>query len=125
MNNKMTEITNKEIESFHVNGFLIMKGFYDKNEINEIRTWVYDYAGRKSDEWESGKEMAYFETSKNDGTRILARIENFLEFHEGFKNLMNSKKLMNCVESLLGKKAVLFKEKSNFKKPGGGGFKPH
>ena len=121
----MVELTDKEIESFHNNGFLIIRGFYDQNEIKEIRNWVYDYADRKPDEWESGKEMAYFETSKNDGTRILARIENFLEFHGGFKNLVNSKKLTDCVESLLGKKAVLFKEKINFKKPGGGGFKPH
>ena len=121
----MEDIKDKELKSFHKNGFLIIKEFYDKNEIEKIRSWVYDYADKKPEEWESGKEMAYFETSKNDGTRILARIENFSEHHEGFKNLMNSEKLMKCVEGLLGNKAVLFKEKINFKKPGGGGFRPH
>ena len=34
-------------------------------------------------------DLLDYETSKNDGTRILARIENFLEHHEGFKNLMS------------------------------------
>jgi ectoine hydroxylase-related dioxygenase (phytanoyl-CoA dioxygenase family) len=121
----MQYFTNEEIASFNKNGFLIKRGFYDKNEIEEIRNWVYDYADRKPEEWESGKEMAYFETSKKDGTRILARIENFSEYHKGFKNLINSKRLMKYVEALLGNKAIIFKEKINFKKPGGGGFRPH
>jgi len=121
----MQVLTNKEIEDFNRYGFLIKKEFYDKNEIKEIRNWVYDYADKKLEEWESGKEMAYYETSKNDGTRILARIENFVDFHNGFKNLANSERLLGCIENILQEKPILFKEKINFKKPGGGGFRPH
>jgi len=118
-------LTDKEIEDYKRHGFLIKREFYDKTEIEEIRNWVYNYADKKPEEWESGKEMAYYETSKNDGTRILARIEDFVDFHNGFKNLVNSDRLMGCVEKILQEEPLLFKEKINFKKPGGGGFRPH
>ena len=121
----MQILTEDEIKSFKKNGFLIKRSFFTENEIEEIRNWVYDYADKKIEDWEPGKEMAYYETSKNDGTRILARIENFIDFHQGFKKLASSEKIVQCVEDLFGKKAILFKEKINFKKPGGGGFRPH
>ncbi len=121
----MQYLTNEEIENFNKNGFLIKRNFYDENKIAEIHSWVYDYADKKLEDWESGKEMAYYETSKNDGTRILARLENFIDFHKGFQNLANSEGLMGCVNDLLVDKPILFKEKINFKKPGGGGFRPH
>ena len=57
----MNEVTDEQIESFHKNGFLVMKGFYDQNEINEIRGWVYDYANRKSNEWIAGNLSYHLE----------------------------------------------------------------
>ncbi len=118
-------ISNLELNEYQQNGFVFKKNFFDNNEIFTIRKWVYDYAERKPEDWENGKEMAYYETSKNDKTRILARIEKFVDYHEGFKKLVNSRALIECVDTLLGEPSILFKEKINFKKPGGGGFHPH
>mgnify|MGYP005634734169 FL=1 len=121
----MSMISNEDIQNFENDGFLIKKNFFDKTRINEIRNWVYEYMDKQIDDWEFGKEMAYYETSKKDGTRILARIEKFVDYHNGFKNLVESKQVTDCVDALMGESSVFFKEKINFKKAGGGGFNPH
>ena len=69
---------------------MIKRNFFDETKINQIRNWVYEYADKQVDDWEMGKEMAYYETSKKDGTRILARIEKFIDYHNGFQNLVKS-----------------------------------
>ena len=46
-----------------------------------------------------------------------------MPFHAGFEEL--STVLKHPVGQLLGEEATLFKEKINFKMPGGDGFKPH
>src|SRR5262249_14218570 len=58
------------------------------------------------------------------GERILQRIENFCPFHPGFAALCHDKLLAGASE-LFAEPAVLFKDKINYKLPGGGGFKPH
>ena len=51
------------------------------------------------------------------------RIENIAPFHDGFHTMTEA--LKAPVAQLLGESATLFKEKINFKMPGGGGFAPH
>lgn len=72
-----------------------------------------------------GKWMKYYENSLKDGTRILNRIENFLPYHKELDELVNGKWMQGMVSQLFGEEAVLYKEKINFKLPGGEGFKPH
>jgi 2-aminoethylphosphonate dioxygenase len=67
--------------------------------------------------------MKYYEKSSN-GDRILARFENFRGLDSAFTELLDTK-LVGCVEDILGKKVNLFKDKMNWKLPGGGAFKAH
>jgi hypothetical protein len=46
-------------------------------------------------------------------------------FHAGFRSLYRDGPLIDAVSELLGERAVLFKDKINFKMPGGAGFKVH
>jgi ectoine hydroxylase-related dioxygenase (phytanoyl-CoA dioxygenase family) len=57
--------------------------------------------------------------------RLLNRIENFAPFHPQLADLLAGDLLVGAVSSLLGERAVLFKDKVNFKLPGGGGFEAH
>ena len=58
-------------------------------------------------------------------TRILSRVEKFLDYHEGFRNLASSRKLLDPLEDLVGEECIIFKEKINLKQPGGNGFRTH
>lgn len=69
--------------------------------------------------------MKYYEKSLKDGSRILNRVENFHPFHKKLDQLLNDKWLLGIVSQLFEEPAILFKDKINFKLPGGEGFKPH
>lgn len=56
--------------------------------------------------------------------RTLTRLENFVEHHDGWKELCHGY-IQNCLSALVGQEMVLFKEKLNLKPPGGSGFAPH
>ena len=52
-------------------------------------------------------------------------MEDFEPYHAGFSRLLNDRRMKGVVSELFGEEAVLFKDKINFKLPGGDGFKAH
>src|SRR5262249_10179437 len=75
---------------------------------------------------EVGRQMVYFEDSlTTPGTRVLSRIEKFVEYDGALSRLVFDERVVGPASALLGDRAVLFKDKINFKMPGGGGFTPH
>ena len=122
MVSEMQVLNEEQINQFHRDGFLLVRGMYPPDEIEEIRAWTEEVATRPE---EPGKAMMYFEESRFDQSRILCRIENFVPYHEGFRKLITTRKMQAAVSQLLGEPAVLFKDKINFKLPGGDGFKAH
>jgi 2-aminoethylphosphonate dioxygenase len=115
-------LSDQQIDSFRNEGFLLLRGFFAADEMEDIRRWTDELARLPET---PGKQMMYFEESLIDGSRILNRIENFYPYHRSFRELLDSLKMRNAVGRLFGEEAVLFKEKINFKMPGGEGFKPH
>src|SRR5215510_8089510 len=59
------------------------------------------------------------------GGRILQHIVKVYTFHHRFATLLRHRRLIAWAGALLGGEAVLFKDKINFKLPGGGGFALH
>lgn len=55
----------------------------------------------------------------------LCRTENFVPFHEGLRALLTDGPMLAAASALLGEPAVLYKEKINYKLPGGAGYAPH
>ena len=53
------------------------------------------------------------------------KTENYVDYHKIFSNFAYSKIILDTIEQLTGEEFILFKDKINFKKPGGGGFRPH
>mgnify|MGYP003996602303 CR=1 FL=1 len=116
-----TNLTTEQVAEFQDQGFLPLMGAFSSGEAESIRGWATEIAERPE---EAGKHWVYHETSLLDGSKeLINRIENMTSYHEGFAELAAC--LLPSVGQLLGEKAVLFKDKINFKMSGGDGFEPH
>jgi len=111
------------LEVFRRDGFVVAPGLFDEEETRRISGWTDELQSQPE---VPGRCMMYFEPSLlHPGERVLQRIENFCPFHAGFAALCDGEKLRGFAARLFGEPAVLFKDKINFKLPGGDGFKPH
>lgn len=109
-----------DIDAFHRDGYLVKRGGFSADAMAQISAWSDEILNAPE---VSGRHWVYHEQSKRDGSDLVSRIENIRPFHEGFASLADA--LQAPVAQLLNEPAVLFKEKINFKMPGGGGFEPH
>jgi hypothetical protein len=82
--------------------------------------WVEEVAA-----WpEDGGPWLHHRELTDAGPR-LCRTENFVPFHEGLRALLTTGPMLDAASALLGEPAVLYKEKINYKLPGGAGYAPH
>ncbi len=114
-------LTAEQVAGFQRDGYVVVRRLFDAAEMADVCRWT-DEVQRWPET--AGRHMMYFEQSK-DGRRILNRMENILPHHEGFRALATGVRLQGACGQLFGEAAVLFKDKINFKLPGGGGFEPH
>ena len=104
-------------------GFLVVRGFFDDRQMAQILDWTE--ALEHSPE-APGQHWVYHEQSLTDpAQRVIQRIENFCPYHAGLDSLVRQGSLPRWTQALMGEPVVLFKDKINFKKPGGPGFKAH
>ncbi len=116
-------LSGAQIADFERDGYLVVRRMFDPAEMVRIAGWTDEVHDLPE---VPGKYLMYFEQSRlHPETRILNRIEDFTPYHQGFEELFASDRMRGAVAQLLGQPAVLFKEKINFKLPGGDGFKPH
>ncbi len=116
-------LTAAERAAFDRDGFLIRRRVFDAHEIAQQADAIAALANRAP---EAGRQMVYFEDSlAHPGVRVLSRIEKFVEFEPRLAALVFDPRIVEVAAALLGERPVLFKEKINFKMPGGGGFAPH
>ena len=118
---KTPVLTDAQIEAFRDTGYLVVRGAFDAGDMARVDAWTREVVA-----WPeiSGRHWVFHEKSrKGDGAELICRIEKLSPFHDGFAEL--SRVLEGPVGQLMGEPAVLFKEKINFKMPGGDGFKPH
>ena len=116
-------LTPAQLREFSETGFLTERALFNAEEMREITAWTDEVTA-----WPEvpGKYMMYFEQSRlRPGDRILSRMEDFEPYHKGFSRLFNDARMQGIVSELFGEQSVLFKDKINFKLPGGDGFKAH
>jgi len=130
----LKELTPEMVADFHRDGFLFLPRELVWTEDQE--RLLVDEVDRM-DGWPeaAGKWMKYFEKNSlkgkpgHDGVdepdKILQRIENFLDYNHNLNELINGPRMLRLVSQLFGEEAVLYKEKINYKLPGGQGFAPH
>lgn len=112
-----------QVARYRAQHFLLVPGLFTPGEAARIGAWADEVA-----DWPEtpGKWMMYFEQSSTETRRrLLNRMENVLPWHEGFRQLSTSDRMMGACAQLLGEPVVMFKDKINFKLPGGGGFEAH
>ena len=118
-----TPISEAERAAWEGDGFLVVRGLFDAAAMAQIAEWA-----RALETWPEipGSWMKYYEDSlTSPGLRVLSRIENFVPCHAGLAAVVGGEALAGRVAALFGEPVVLFKEKVNFKLPGGGGFAAH
>jgi 2-aminoethylphosphonate dioxygenase len=114
-------ISKQQIDQFKKDGFLLIKGGFNQKETAMIESWATELAEMPE---ESGKHWVYHEKSQLDSeVNLINRIENISPYHAGFAELADV--LKYPMSQLFDEESALFKEKINFKMPGGDGFKPH
>ncbi len=107
------------IEHFAVNGWVMVDALAAAT-VADLDGWVGEVAA-----WPArhGEWLHHFEMTETGPQ--LARTENFVPFHPSLRSLLCGGALADVATMLLGESAVLYKEKINFKLPGGAGFSPH
>jgi hypothetical protein len=105
-----------DVEHFVAEGWLLTRSHDD---VDAVVAWV-DEVSSWPDEgpWLHHRELT-------DVGPQLCRTENFVPFHEGLATLLTTGPMLQTASALLGEPAVLYKEKINYKLPGGAGYAPH
>ncbi len=103
------------------NGYLWLEGFLSAEAIGDVARWTEEISA-----WPDtpGRWMRYYERGAG-GAKVLARVENFLSYHDGLDRLFRAGRLTGLLDALVGEPAVVFKDKINLKAAGGAGFAPH
>jgi hypothetical protein len=86
------------------------------DDVARLQAWVAEVAGADA-------VLQYREMT--DHGSALCRSENFVPFHDGLRALLTTGTMLATASALLDEPAVLYKEKINYKLPGGAGYSPH
>ncbi|KAI9491160.1 hypothetical protein BDB00DRAFT_834805 [Zychaea mexicana] len=115
-------LSDKQLHAYKDDGFLLIEDFFSPQEHAALASYCQEFQ-----RWgkEKGKWMQYYEVNTSSGENQLCRTENFTPFHESMAGYVKSKRLLDVLQELHGEEYVLFKEKVNYKLPGGGGFPAH
>ncbi len=112
------EIDQQDLRFWRENSYLVFPELL-KNKVSDLDLWI-----REVESWpeDFSKWLKFYEM--NDPTK-LSRIENFVPFHAGFSDLLLKGVLADLISELMGEDAILYKERINFKAPGGGAHAAH
>lgn len=111
------------MEHWNRHGWVVLRSALSGPETADLLRWTGEVEG-----WPEtpGKWMRYYERRAGQpAERMLARIENYLPWHEGLAGLFGQARVRDVLASCCGEPVVLFKDKINFKLPGGAGFADH
>ena len=107
------------VAHFREHGWVLIDTL-DPAGVADLQSWVDDVASWPAD----GGDWLHHHEMTDDGPR-LCRSENLIPFHAGLRALLCAGPMLDAASALLGEPAVLYKEKVNYKLPGGAGYAPH
>jgi predicted HD phosphohydrolase len=120
-----------QLHQWEKNGMLLIPNALNEETINNLSDWSNEVAHWAKDDQvgnnvgTAGPWLRHFEViGGNEDNLQLARVENFSKRHDGLGNLTFGV-VNDLVSQVYGTDALLFKDKLNFKMPGGAGFLCH
>lgn len=119
----MITLSAEQKKFWNNNRYLLFKNCLSPELTRSLSDWTQEL-----NDWPEtpGKWMKYFEKSSTDSEKkLLCRVENFIPFHDGFRKFLTDDNMIRILSELMNEEAILYKEKINFKMPGGGGFAAH
>jgi len=124
---KPLRLTREQLEQYDRDGYLLIRA---KDVWTDAERKLMVDSVNMMNEWpdKAGAWMKYYEKNRRDpaaAEKILCRIENFTQYNPGLEYLLNAGKLIEMSTDLLNEDSVMYKEKVNYKLPGGDGFAPH
>jgi hypothetical protein len=119
----MTDLRPQQVAQYEREGFLVARELVPRSHILELQKWCDELLAAPE---VPGSIMKYYDEELRDaGREQVSRIEYFRPFHAGLRDFMEGEFMCEPVGQLLGKAAILFKDKINYKLPGGSGFEAH
>jgi len=98
---------------------VVRTALLDAAEIDGLQSFAAEVEA-----WPTGSHVwGHYAEHTSDGPRI-CRTENVSACHPGIASLVSGS-LRRCAAAALGEPVVAFKDKLNYKQPGGAGFSPH
>lgn len=112
------------VDHFRTHGWVHVRP-PDREELGaRLQRWADEVAGwPDGDGFADGGWLHYRELT--DAGPALCRSENLVPHHDGLRDLLCTGALAQAASALLGEPAVLYKDKLNYKLPGGAGYAPH
>jgi len=115
-----TTLTPDQRADWQAHGWLHLTGLLDDGMVTSFDRWVDEVA-----RWAADAVGGLHHHEQTEHGPALARSECFADEHAELGRFIRGPRLGHVLEQVLGEPAVLFKEKINYKHPGGAGFAPH
>lgn len=114
------ELTSEHRAGWDEFGWLRLVGVLDNDTLDELHAAVAELERWADD---GGPGLHHFEMTESGPA--LARSERFADDHDGLDRFLREGLIAAVLAQLFDGPAVLYKEKVNYKQPGGAGFAPH
>ena len=111
-------VSEADVNEYRRTGVVVLRSVLAPAEVARLGQWVDEVAA-------GAPAVGLHHFEQTDAGPTLARSERFTEHHEGLAGFVCGPPLTDLLARLVGAPVVLFKEKVNYKQPGGGGFAPH
>ena len=97
----------------------VVRSILDAGAVGELQKWASEVEA-----WPVGSHVWGHYAEQTARGEVICRTENVSACHAGFRELVDGP-LCELASSVLGTAATAFKDKVNYKRPGGAGFSPH
>lgn len=98
---------------------VVRNGLLDRATVELLRQWVSDVQA-----WPAGSHVWGHYAEETPNGPAICRTENVSACHDGIAQLVQGV-LRDVAADAIGEPVVAFKDKCNYKQPGGAGFRPH